>query len=117
MALQALHLASEGNIHDPLDTLLQADPVLIAHPEALGARPAPLPHRGDKKRRHGIGRPFVDPVVKVIQGTTGPERLLELFGQAAKPAHLQCLFEDDRPGPDRGDEQHDHHDLHDDIGL
>src|SRR5690606_25566419 len=56
-------------------------------------------------------------LVKGVDVLRLPEVALEAIVVAADAPHHQPLADDDRPGPDAGREQAEHHHLHDDVGL
>ena len=112
-ALQPLDLARDGDVHDLLDAHLQAgEGSRLAFEGAL-----PLAHRGDEQRRHRMRRGAPTASVEFLQRLAGPERLLEAVHRALGAHEEQRLVDDDRPDPDRSDEQPDHHRLHDHVGL
>ena len=115
--LELLHLAAEGDIHDPLDPLLQAGLELGRGQEPLGGGAAPFAHGRDEYRRHRIGRALADAVEQVLERAARPERLLELLGAGAQAAQAHQLAEDDGPAPERGQDQQHHHALDDDVGV
>jgi len=84
---------------------------------AARRRTAPFAHGGNEERRHVIARVAVDAVEQIVQRAAGPECFLEFMGVAAQPAHAQRLFEDDRPGPERGEQEDDQDELDHDVGL
>ena len=53
--------------------------------------------------------------VKLFERMAGPEGLLELVHRALGAAVEQGLVDHDRPDPDRGEQQPDHHGLHDEV--
>ena len=55
--------------------------------------------------------------IEFVERLARPEHLLELVGFAACAAEGEQLLDDDRPRPDRGEQQADHHELDDDVGL
>ena len=55
--------------------------------------------------------------VEILQRLAGPEQLFELARQPAHAAEHDEFFEDDRPGPHRGQNQSDDHQFDDDMRL
>jgi hypothetical protein len=81
------------------------------------SHPPPLAHRGGEDGGHRIARPVAGPVIELIDGAAGPERFLKPIRQAIEPAQADQLFKDDRPTPDRGEEEQDHHRLDHPVGI
>jgi hypothetical protein len=55
--------------------------------------------------------------VEFLQRLARPEDLLEAVEREVHALVGDHLVDDDRPGPDRGDDQADHHELDDETGL
>ena len=55
--------------------------------------------------------------VELLQRLARPEHLLEAVHRALGAGEQQRLVDDDRPAPDRGGEQAEHHELDDEMGL
>jgi hypothetical protein len=70
-----------------------------------------------KNARHGIVGLGADPVIEILQRDAGPEGILERLRAALQRPQADHLLEDDRPRPERGQQQGDHHRLDDPIGL
>ena len=75
----------------------------------------PLAHGGDEHRGHAGGRPVAEHAVELLQRLAGPEHLLEVVHRLAGAREQQRLVDDDRPAPDRGGEQAEHHELDDEM--
>ncbi len=56
-------------------------------------------------------------LVEAVDVPGFPEVALEPVVLAIDPAHLRPVAGDDRPGPDRGEQQQHHDDLHGQIGM
>jgi len=55
--------------------------------------------------------------IKAVHIVRLPKVGLERLGFLVDPAQAEAVAEDDRPGPDAGEHQPDHHHLDDQIGL
>ena len=109
---QGIDLARHRRPHRRGQPLAGAPAVdLPARGGAPPFRDACAEHLGDRQR--GIA---FDPVERVdILGL--PEITLEPLDLAARAAEPEEEAEDDRPGPDAGEQQPGHHDLHHGIGV
>ena len=56
-------------------------------------------------------------LIEIVQRPARPEDALELVGAPFDTGKPPPLVEDDRPGPDRGEEKTQHHKLDDDVGA
>ena len=106
---------------EPLDLALDRDVEHLVDPlrEArnLPARPLeralPLPHRRDEDRAEpGRVRLGLRPV-EFLQRPARPERLLEGIHRLPGAGEQERLVDDDRPAPDRGGQEPEHHELDD----
>jgi hypothetical protein len=81
-----------------------------------GSRAPPL---GDAGGEHP-GRGQIAPSPRLVEAVDIlglPEVALEPVILPADAPHLRPVAGDDRPGPDRGEQQQHHHDLHGQIGV
>ena len=85
--------------------------------QVLGGAAPPFAHRRGEHRGHRIGRTLTDPLVEIVERAAGPERLLEARRRLPQPAHPHHLVEDHRPRPERGEQQDQHHQFDDGVGL
>ena len=115
--LDPLHLAADGHVHHPLDALLQAGAHDRGAEQPLGGAAPPFAHRRRKHRGHRIGRALADALVEVVERAARPEALFKAGRRVAQAAQPDHLVEDDRPRPERGQQQDQHDDFDDGIRL
>ena len=84
-------------------------------PEFVGA--LPLAHRRHEQRRDAVRVARRDLLVELLERLARPEHGLELVHLPLGAGVEQELVDDDRPAPDRGDEQSEDHQLDDDVRL
>ena len=102
-------LARDGNVEHFVDAGVQA----AKRGRRVLERALPFAHGGDEQRRRGGVRLLRQLAIEFFERLAGPEHLLEAVHLGTKPPEQQRLVDDDRPGPERGGEQPDHHDLDD----
>ena len=111
--LQPIDLARERHVHHPVDAAAKA--VQRAHARFVGA--LPLAHRRHEQRRDAVRVALRDLLVELLERLARPEDGLELVHLPPRAGVEEQLVDDDRPAPDRGDEQPDDHQLDDDVRL
>jgi hypothetical protein len=112
-ALETTDLAGDGDVEHLVYPRLEAELRTRAGLEAA----LPFAHGRDEDRRHALRRAAAERAVELLQRLAGPECLLEAVELLAHPRIEDGLVDDDRPHPDGGDKEADHHQLDDDVGL
>src|SRR6056297_1858631 len=107
-AVELFALFRDRHVHRPVDSCLGTGD----HPPVVALRTAPLDHARREDLLGGVIWVLAQPVEELVEGLAGPEFGVEAGGLGAGLAVLDELADDDRPAPDRGYDEHDHHELH-----
>ena len=110
---EPLDLAGDRDVEHLVDARMKA----AERAGRLLERALPLPHRGDEQRRRaavvGLTR---ERRVKLFKRLARPENRLEVLHLVLEFVKQAGLVENDRPAPERSEEQAQHHRLDDDVG-
>ncbi len=110
---EPLDLARDRDVEHLVDAGVQA----AERARRLLERALPLAHRRDEQGGGaGVVRLVRQRRVKLLERLAGPEHLLETLHLVAELAKQPGLVENDRPAPERSEEQAEHHRLDDDVG-
>ena len=111
--LEPLDLARDRDVQNLVDARVKA----AKGARRLLERALPFPHRRhEQRRRAGIVRLVRERSVEFFQRLAGPEDLLEILHFILEFVKQAGLVENDRPAPQRSEEEAEHHRLDDDVG-
>ncbi len=116
LPLDAVGFAQDGDAHRLVDALLDAGDLAFAGRAAFEG-PAPFAQGRHEHRRHGMIVAGGELLIELVQRLARPEDLLEPRGLALEAGERDPFVDDDRPGPERGQQQEHHHGFDDDAGA
>lgn len=111
--LERFGFTGERHVHRAVDPHLQADRRARAALKAF----LPFAHGRNEDRAHSARLPVREGPIELLQRLTRPEYLLEIIELPADTPVIQALVDDDSPGPDRGGDEPQHDQLHDQARL
>src|SRR5690554_3052083 len=103
--IEVARLAVDGHIHRAVDALRGTGDQRAV----LAVRPLPFGHAGGEHPFGRARRRGAEAGVKLIERLARPEGSVETGGLRARAPKDDVLLNDDRPGPERGDDQNDHY--------